>query len=100
VLAGAVAAIGAPGFRTLHGALAGLVAGLAGTLVVAVSRTTSGCVEALLVVEGRPCGKPPSGEYIAGYLAPVLTLGIIGAALAAALVAGILWLARRRRVAL
>jgi len=99
LLAGAVAAVDAPRFRTLHGALAGLVAGLAGTLVVAVSRATSGCVAALLVVEGRPCGKPPTGDYIAGYLAPVLTLGIIGAALAAALVAAIGWLAMRRRVA-
>jgi hypothetical protein len=91
LLAGAIAAARAPRFGTLHGALAGLVAGLAGTFAVAVTQTTSGCVPVFLVVEGRPCGRPPTVDYVAAYLAPVLTIGIIGAALAAALVAVIRW---------
>ena len=65
LLAGAIAAARAPRFGTLHGVLAGLVAGLAGTFAVAVIQPTSGCVPAFLVVEGRPCGRPPTGDFIA-----------------------------------
>jgi hypothetical protein len=97
LLAGAIAAARAPRFGTLHGALAGLMAGLAGTFAVAVTQTTSGCVPVLLVVEGRPCGRPPTVDFVAAYLAPVLTIGIIGAALAAALVAAIRWRTARTR---
>lgn len=97
LLAGATAAARAPRFGTLHGVLAGLVAGLAGTFAVAVTQTTSGCVSAFLVVEGRPCGRPPTVDWLAAYLASVLTIGIIGAALGAALVAAIRWRTARIR---
>jgi Zn-dependent protease with chaperone function len=88
VIAGAAGAAVAPRFATLHGVLAGLVAGLAGTLADAIVRTASGCVPAMDIVVGRPCGRPPSAEYLHTYLTTVLTIGIVGAALAAAIVAG------------
>ncbi len=70
LLAGAIAAARAPSFGTLHGALAGLVAGVAGTIAVAITQTTSGCVPLFTVVEGRPCGRPPTVDFVAAYLAP------------------------------
>ncbi|HEY4189361.1 MAG TPA: M48 family metalloprotease [Candidatus Limnocylindrales bacterium] len=97
VIAGAAAGAWAPRFGTLHGVLAGLVAGLAGTLVVGVSRAATGCVQALAVVEGRPCGRPPTIEYLSAYISPVLTIGIVGAGIGAAVAAGIRWLVVGRR---
>ena len=73
--AGVIAAARAVPFGTLHGMLAGLVAGIIGTLVEVIARTTSGCVTALTIVEGRPCGRPPTVDYIVPYLEIALTSG-------------------------
>ena len=83
--AGVIAAVRAVPFGTLHGMLAGLVAGIIGTLVEVIARTTSGCVTALTIVEGRPCGRPPTVEYIVPYLEIALTVGLTGAAIGAAI---------------
>jgi hypothetical protein len=85
VLAGIIAAVRAVPFATLHGVLAGLVAGLIGTFVEAVARTASSCVPALTLVEGRPCGRPPTVDYILPYLSIVLSVGLTAAAIAAAI---------------
>jgi hypothetical protein len=79
--------------------LAGLVAGLLGTLVEAVARTASSCVPALTLVEGRPCGRLPTVDYILPYLSIVLTVGIAGAAIAAAITTLVRQLAGRRGTA-
>ena len=94
---GVIAAARAVPFGTLHGMLAGLVAGIIGTLVEVIARTTSGCVTALTIVEGRPCGRPPTVEYIVPYLEIVLTVGLTGAAIGAAITTAVRRLASRRR---
>jgi hypothetical protein len=93
---GVVAAARAVPFGTLHGMLAGLVAGVIGTVIEAVARTASSCVPVLTIVEGRPCGRLPTPEYIGPYLSIVLTVGVTGAAIAAAITIAIRQLAARR----
>ena len=83
--AGVIAAARAVPFGTLHGMLAGLVAGIIGTLVEVIARMSSGCVAALTIVEGGPCGRPPTVEYIVPYLEIALTVGLTGAAIGAAI---------------
>ena len=94
--AGVIAAARAVPFGTLHGMLAGLVAGIVGTLVEIIARTTSGCVTALTIVEGRPCGRPPTVDYIVPYLEIALTVGLTGAAIGAAITTAVRQLVRRR----
>ena len=92
VAAGAFAAAGAPSFGTLHAALAGLVVAVGGTAVAGLTHAAQGCVPALEVVVGRACGKPPVIDYLTLYVSGPLTIGVVGAALAGASVAGIRWL--------
>ena len=94
--AGVIAAARAVPFGTLHGMLAGLVAGIVGTLVEIIARTTSGCVTALTIVEGRPCGRPPTVDYIVPYLEIALTVGLTGAAIGAAITTAVRQLVTRR----
>ena len=99
MIAGAVAAAGRPSFGVLHGALAGLVTALVGALIEGIARTTSGCIPLLMAVEGRPCGRLPSVDYIGAFLSTSLTLGVAGAAVAAAGVVAVRRVLPRRRTA-
>jgi hypothetical protein len=85
-LAGAVAAVRQPSFGVLHGVLAGLVAGVLGTLVEMIARTTTGCVPAFAPIAERPCGRLPTPDYAWAFLSSALTLGIVAAGLSAAIV--------------
>ena len=86
VVAGGIGALGAVHLPASHGALAGLVAGLVGTAAGALDRAFTSCVAVTTVVEGRPCGRPPTLDYLFSYAATTLTVGILGAVLAAAAV--------------
>ncbi len=91
------AAIGARSFGTLHGVLAAFVTGIGGVVVVALTHTAQGCVPAMSVVVGRECGKPAAIEFLQDFWAPVLTVGIVGAAIAAAVTAAVRFLVIGRR---
>ena len=97
LVAGVGAAAVARSFGTLHGTLAGLVAGLAGITIAGLTLAVQGCIPAMSVVVGRACGKPPVLEYLQDFGAPVLTVGIIGAAVAAAATTSVRFLVAGRR---
>ncbi len=97
LIAGIGAAAGARAFGTLHGALAGSVAGIGGIVVAGLSQATQGCVPAMSVAVGRECGKPPVLGYLHDFGAPVLTVGIVGAAVAAAVTTAVRYLVVGRR---
>ena len=97
IVAGATMGARAPRFGTLHGVLAGLVAGLLGTAVVGLADATSGCVPAIAVIGDRPCGDVPPIGYLNLFAAPNLTIGIVAAGIAAAVAAGFRWLLVTRR---
>ncbi len=97
VVAAVAAAIGARSFGTLHGVLAAFVAGIGGVVVVALTQATQGCVPGMSVVVGRECGRPPVLGFLQDFWAPVLTVGIVGAAIAAAVTAAVRFLVVGRR---
>ena len=97
LVAAIAAAIGARSFGTLHGVLAAFVTGIGGVVVVALAHTTQGCVPAMSVVVGRECGRPAAIGFLQDFWAPVLTVGIVGAAIAAAVTAAVRFLVIGRR---
>jgi Zn-dependent protease with chaperone function len=97
LVAAIAAALGARSFGTLHGVLAAFVTGLGGVVVVGLTQASQGCVPGMSVVVGRDCGRPPVIGYLADFWAPVMTVGIVGAAIAAAVTAAVRFVIVGRR---